>query len=103
LSLCRFHHRRVHEGGWTIHTDGARTLTFVDRSGRTVADAVPIRHGDAAAVAAHGRSATDGRCRWAGEHLDMNIAIGGLFHAETLAASTGPRFPGSANGGKRSV
>jgi hypothetical protein len=98
LSLCRFHHRRVHEGSWTIHGDPTATLTFVDLTGRTVVDTPPIVHGDPAAVAAHGRSATDGRCRWGGERLDMNLTIGGLQHAKASAAVTRARFPGSAHG-----
>ena len=97
MSLCRFHHRRVHEGGWTIDGDPTGTLTFVNPTGRTVTETPPIAHGDAAAVAAHHRSATDGRCQWTGERLDMNLTIGSLQHAETIAASTGARFPGSAN------
>ncbi len=96
LSLCRFHHRRVHEGGWTIHGDTTGTLTFLDPTGRTIIGTPPVARGDATAVAAHHRSATDGRCQWGGEHLDMNLAIGGLQHAETIAANPGPRFPGSA-------
>ena len=86
LSLCRFHHRRVHEGGWTIDGDPTGTLTFVNPTGRTVTETPPIAHGDAAAVAAHHRSATDGRCQWTGERLDMNLTIGSLQHAETIAA-----------------
>jgi hypothetical protein len=97
LSLCRFHHRRVHEGGWTIHGNLTGTLTFVDRSGRTVIGTPPVAHGDAAAVAAHHRSATDGRCQWDGEHLEMNLTIGNLQHANATAAAS-PRFPGSAGG-----
>jgi len=97
LSLCRFHHRRVHEGGWTIHGNPTGTLTFVDPTGRTIIDTPPVPRGDAQAVTAHDRSANDGRCRWGGEHLDMNLTIGNLQHAETLAANPGTRFPGSAN------
>jgi hypothetical protein len=98
LSLCRFHHRRVHESGWTIHGHPTGTLTFIDRTGRTITDTPPVAHGDAAAVATHDRSATDARCQWGGEHLDMNLTIGNLQHTEAVAAATTSRFPGSANG-----
>ena len=38
LTLCAFHHRLVHDGGWRIHGDSAESsnLTFIGPHGRTI-------------------------------------------------------------------
>lgn len=38
VELCRYHHRLVHEGGWTMTFDGVHHVTFTGPDGRTVED-----------------------------------------------------------------
>jgi len=38
VELCPFHHRLVHEGGWTITFDGIDAVTFTRPDGRVVSD-----------------------------------------------------------------
>ncbi len=76
--LCRFHHHRLHEGGWTaVRTpDG---LELHDPHGRRICPRPPITTGNGTAVAAHERKPADGRCKWGGERLDINMALDALF------------------------
>jgi Domain of unknown function (DUF222)/HNH endonuclease len=76
--LCRFHHHRLHEGGWrAVRTpDG---LELHDSHGRRICARPPTATGDRAAVRAHDRNAADARCRWAGESLDLGMALDALF------------------------
>jgi hypothetical protein len=81
--LCRFHHHRLHEGGWTaVRTpDG---LELHDPHGRRICSRPPITTGDCTAVAAHDRKPADGRCQWGGERLDINMASTPCSPAPTL-------------------
>ena len=76
--LCRFHHHRLHEGGWTaVRTpDG---LELHDSHGRRICSRPPITSGDSTAVAAHERKPADGRCKWGGERLDLGYALDALY------------------------
>ncbi len=76
--LCRFHHHRLHEGGWTsVRTpDG---LEFHDPHGRCICARPPTTAGDHKAVEAQSRTAADGRCCWTGERLDLDMALTALF------------------------
>jgi hypothetical protein len=76
--LCRFHHHRLHAGGWTAvrAPDG---LELHDSYGRRICARPPTPTGDGTAVATHNRKPADGRCQWGGEHLDINMALDALF------------------------
>ncbi len=76
--LCRFHHHRLHEGGWRAErtSDG---LELHDSHGRRICSRPPTTTGDHTAVAAIERTAADGRCNWGGESLDINMALDALF------------------------
>jgi HNH endonuclease len=90
MLLCRFHHHRLHEGGWTaeVTPDG---FEFYAPDGRRIsARPVPVA-GDRAAVAARQRNAADARCRWTGERLDLDTALTALF------SRTHPHSPGSVS------
>lgn len=82
LSLCSFHHHRVHEGGWTVrrHPDGQ--ISFTDRHGWT-----PVEHDALSGSAEHLRTALgtsvtpDGiASRWAGEPLDLHHLCDSVAH-----------------------
>jgi len=73
LTLCRFHHHQLHEGGWTI-THTANGLEFHSPDGRTLTEHPPTTNGDPAKVRRHRRTANDGRCGWLGDRLDLGLA-----------------------------
>ena len=89
--LCRFHHHRLHEGGWTAvrTSDG---LEFHDVHGRCIRARPSVPAADRSEVADHQRKPADGRCRWGGEDLDLDMALTALF------SRTHPRSPGSVGG-----
>jgi hypothetical protein len=86
--LCRFHHHRLHEGGWTAVStpDG---LELHDARGRRICARQPSTTGDPSVVAAHQRQAADARCPWEGERLDLGMALDALF------SRAHPHSPGS--------
>ena len=71
LTLCTFHHRLVHEGGWRIRGDflESSNLTFIGPHGRTV-------------------NGIDERPRPADEQLPVDSTI----DANTIATAEGSRF-----------
>ena len=90
--LCRFHHHRVHEGGWRVVATPTG-LDFVAPDGRVLTSATPVPAGDARAVTAKGRTADDGRCQWLGERLHLNDALAALFSRESAGTAWQPRTP----------
>ncbi|MFM7685695.1 MAG: DUF222 domain-containing protein [Actinomycetota bacterium] len=77
VSLCAYHHRLVHEGGWRItgNPDNG-VLTFTSPTGHSVSTARTDQPcGTAEAVLAKGRTAADGRGQWAGDRLDLGVAV----------------------------
>ena len=77
--LCRFHHHRLHEGGWTA-VRGPDGLELHDPHGRRISARPPVTTGDPTTIAAHQRTPDDGQCQWTGEHLDINMALDALFY-----------------------
>jgi hypothetical protein len=84
VSLCRTHHRAVHEGGITIQRLDDGAWRFVKRSGEALHACVPGRTaplGDwTALVAAHvasgiGIDERTAATRWRGERMDNGLAI----------------------------
>jgi hypothetical protein len=45
LLLCRYHHRYVHEGGWTVCADAEGKVLFFGPTGRAIAGAPPMPMG----------------------------------------------------------
>ena len=97
LLLCRFHHHRVHEGGWRVDVDPANGFVFRSPTGRTVSSSPPRLVGERGLVDAHKRSARDGRCRWGGERLNLDLALTALFSRRDVAAATAAHSLGSAS------
>ena len=84
VSLCRTHHRAVHEGGITVQRLDDGAWRFVKRSGESLHACAPGRTGPfgdwTALVAAHAGSGIgiDERTaatRWRGERMDNGLAI----------------------------
>ncbi|MEY2444098.1 MAG: hypothetical protein QOE00_678 [Ilumatobacteraceae bacterium] len=54
-------------------------LEFHDPHGRCLSAKPRNDTGDRSAVTAQQRQPADGRCRWTGEHLDLDMALTALF------------------------
>jgi hypothetical protein len=89
--LCRFHHRLVHEEGYTMAIDAAGGTTFVDPYGHEIPEAPPPIAAQGNAVDAL-RSAH--RCDgieidahtapcWQGRRLDVDLALRALLYSPT--------------------
>jgi hypothetical protein len=86
VSLCRFHHRSVHEAGYTIETRVDGTLRFRRPDGRDVTTACcgPETHFEGReleAAHAHFEPAIDARtadCLWNGGRMDYDLAVWAL-------------------------
>jgi Domain of unknown function (DUF222) len=90
---CKYHHRLVHEGGWSIQRDHDGRVTFRRPNG-TVLETAPLRPEPAdgrieAANAERGLSISPNTCmpRSYGDPLDLDWTVAGLCEARERAAS----------------
>ena len=90
VSLCAYHHRLVHEGGWSIEgSPDTGALTFTSPTGHQVSsEPASGPEGESSAIASMGRTADDGRCQWQGDRLDLDLAV---LMLHELGGSYGPR------------
>jgi hypothetical protein len=86
VELCWFHHRLVHEGGWTLLHDDSGSLRAVDANGEFLA--APRTSGEVGGITnsnvARGVTITQSTVvsRWAGEPLHVNDVIAALWSVE---------------------
>jgi len=102
LTLCRFHHRLVHEGGFGLRATDDGVFVFTRPNGTRVEENGSVRggsfRGDVQALFAHNRSrglqidAETPRCQWIGERMDYSMAVGYLIDVrdEMRAAASTP-------------
>ena len=106
LLLCRFHHRLVHEGGYTIGRSADGELRFYDPRGRQL-------HNRSALVANDGADALRRRHRdlgidinpdtitgnHAGDRLDLDYAVSVLTRQNVPAGTRGHHIPSASSQG----
>jgi Domain of unknown function (DUF222)/HNH endonuclease len=109
VSLCRFHHRQVHEGRVVIEVLDDGALRFRKPTGESFESTAPehtlapanwrelVAGNERRGVAIDPRTAAT---RWTGEAMDYQIAIDSLFfrerHAANVSAETTDRNPTDA-------
>ncbi len=82
VTLCRFHHRLVHEGQVVVQILDDGAFRFVRPDGKSFESPAPQSTDWAELVAAHSRIAitpTTAITRWTGEALDYSLAVGCLM------------------------
>jgi hypothetical protein len=100
VSLCRFHHRAVHEGGIRIERLDDGAWRFILRRGEALESCAPGRSlplGDWRRLVATSEArgiridAHTAATRWRGERMDYGIAIDSLLFREKRAAALAKR------------
>ncbi len=87
VELCWFHHRLVHEGGWTLRFDGDGNVVVTNPVGNVIPSLVHLR-GEANAVERRNRAAgiavdaTAITPRWYGDPLDLGHITTALWCAD---------------------
>ena len=89
VHLCRFHHRLVHEGGYTLDRSGPEgRLRFKRPGGRVIPDVPPT--GPLHGLSVERRNRRSGLAvrpdtcasRWAGERLDLALSVDALVTSD---------------------
>ena len=98
VTLCRFHHRLVHEGGVQIQTLDDGAFRFVKPDGASFDSPAPTTGDLAMLVAAH--AAADIRVtpssavtRWTGEALELDLAVAALMQRRGKNVSAETPYP----------
>ena len=101
VTLCHFHHKLVHESGYSVRALGGTECEFIDPDGGRVEAAGCFRgntaggrslerfHGNAGLAIDAGTAS----CRWRGERMDYGLAVTGL-----LARRAVPRLRAPSEG-----
>jgi hypothetical protein len=92
VTLCRFHHSLVHEGGVEIRTLDNGAFRFIKPNGESFESRPPASAGWADLVAAHAGGQVEinpqtAVTRWTGEALDLDVAVGWLMQKGDCATN----------------
>jgi hypothetical protein len=102
--LCRRHHRHVHEGGAGVRMLDDGAIVFTDALGRRIEEAPKMAGSTETIVAEHrleGVRIEPGTApgRWAGEDLDLGLAVAVLCAARSARAGPSARPASTAPSG----
>jgi hypothetical protein len=93
VTVCRFHHRLVHEGGFGLRVTDDGVFVFTRPDGSRVEENGGVRvrlRGDIQALVAQNESrglkidAKTVRCKWIGERMDYSRAVGYLMDVRAI-------------------
>lgn len=89
ITLCYFHHRLVHEGGWDIKVLDDGAFRFLKPNGEALADNIPSA-ADAgfhplALSLSNGSYSASRPAQWRGDKMDYHLAVQVLCQRETRA------------------
>ena len=90
ITLCRFHHRLVHEGAWNVQVLDDGAFRFLNPKGESVGESAPLT-GDRQQllsflpVTSHQSLVTP--AQWRGDRMDYHLAVGILCQREAIAKS----------------
>ena len=97
VTLCRHHHRAVHEGGFDVRMGADGQPVFYDRQGKYIPEAPETRfRGNVfALVTANRRAGVDVSAEtcipdWDGERMDDDMVVEGLFQSESGSPGGAP-------------
>ncbi len=81
ISLCKYHHRLIHDGKAAITTPAPGVFTFYGRDGTPIPSSPPLPPPDGPLSAQHDADVTPDTIvpPWYGERLDLDYAIAVLF------------------------
>ena len=85
VTLCTFHHKLVHEGGYTVQRMADAALVYRTPLGQVIAPSPRKPRGDADSVAKSNRgcginvSAATGDSKWEGERVDYDHVMFTFF------------------------
>jgi hypothetical protein len=86
--LCAFHHRLVHEGGFTMLREPDGSFTFFRPDGRVVRTPTFTGDGTKAVATNIGIDKETAKARWGGEPCDYSVAINALMRKRNVSAET---------------
>ena len=85
VTLCAFHHKLVHEGGYSVQRMSDEALVYRRPLGQVIAPSASKPRGDADSVAKSNRqrginvSAATGDSKWDGERVDYDHVMFTFF------------------------
>jgi len=88
VTLCQFHHRLVHEGGFGLKATDDGVFVFTRPNGTRIGNVGAVKHGAVLPLVAISRArdvAIDvdtARCGWRGETMDYGIAAEAIYYAD---------------------
>ena len=91
VTLCRFHHRLVHEGRVVVQVLDDGVFRFIRPNGESFDSPMPPNTNSGAIIVTHESDgphirSTTAVTRWTGEALDVDVAVDWLMRAATLPA-----------------
>lgn len=91
VTLCRFHHGLLHKGEYRLHRDSSNELVFTNKSNEVVKQSLYPQFPQDILSAGTFNQGTDAlefdedtaACKWSGETMDFQMALGGLFQLDS--------------------
>jgi hypothetical protein len=91
VELCPYHHRLLHEGGYTLQRARGGRFAFRRPDGRAVREVPRPARGREGALRERHRGVKPEACvpGWAGEHLDLDLATAAMLHFAPIPEAVG--------------